>query len=120
MLRTIVDLTFLALALVLITTLLANRYDSVGESTVQMEIQSLKKDMLDAQMKNVLYLENRVNRVSESSDSYQISTNSRLSVLETRMQMLESKRKDNPRITNTNTAIVNGKPDQETVSKKES
>src|SRR3990172_2790134 len=89
-LRAVVDLTFLVLALVLITTLLANRYDGAGYNAVHVEIQNVKKDVLDVSMKNVLYLENRVNRVTESSDSYQVSVNNRLGVLENRMQGLEA------------------------------
>jgi hypothetical protein len=61
-------------------------------------------------MKNVLYLENRVNRVTESSDSYQVSVNNRLGVLENRMIGLEARAKENTRIVNNNSAIANGLP----------
>jgi len=109
-LRTVVDLTFLVLALILITTLLANRYDGAGYNAVHVEIQNVKKDVLDINMKNVLYLENRVNRVTESSDSYQVSVNGRISVLENRMIGLEARSKENTRIVNNNSAVANGLP----------
>lgn len=113
MLRTIVDLSFLALAVVLITTLLADRYDSANERTVAIELQNLRKDVLDIGIKNFSYLEGKINRVAEASDSYQVNINGRIQVLETRMTMLENRRvKDTARITNTNTAISNGTPQE--------
>jgi len=107
MLRTVVDLTFLALAVVLITTLLADRYDSVNEGVAAMEIQKLRKDIMDVSMKNMAYLENKVNRVAEASDSYQVDTYRRIQVLENRMESLEARNKSAPRVSNTNTNIVN-------------
>ena len=107
MLRTIVDLTFLALAVVLITTLLADRYDSVNEGVAAMEIQKLRKDIMDISMKNMIYLENKVNRVAEASDSYQVDSYSRIQVLENRMESLEARSKSAPRVNNINTNTVN-------------
>jgi hypothetical protein len=118
-LRVVVDLTFLVLALILITTLLANRYDGAGYNAVHVEIQNVKKDVLDVNMKNVLYLENRVNRVTESSDSYQVSVNNRLGVLESRMQSLDARTKENTRIVNNNSAIANGLPTAQQVASQE-
>jgi len=107
MLRTLVDLTFLALAVVLITTLLADRYDSVNESVATMEIQKLRKDVMDVNMKNISYLENKINRVAETSDSYQIDSYRRMQVLENRMESLEERNKTASRVTNTNTNVIN-------------
>jgi len=107
MLRTIVDLTFLALAVVLITTLLADRYDSVNEGVAAMEIQKLRKDIMDVSMKNMSYLENKVNRVAEASDSYQVDTYRRIQVLENRMESLEARSKASPRVNNINTNTIN-------------
>jgi hypothetical protein len=107
MLRTVVDLTFLALAVVLITTLLADRYDSVNESVATMEIQKLRKDILDVSIKNMSYLENKVNRVAETSDSYQVDSYRRIQVLENRMESLEERNKTSSRVTNTNTNVIN-------------
>jgi len=107
MLRTIVDLTFLALAVVLITTLLADRYDSVNEGVAAMEIQKLRKDIMDISMKNMIYLENKVNRVAEASDSYQVDSYRRIQVLENRMESLEARNKSNSRVNNINTNTIN-------------
>ena len=105
MLRTVVDLTFLALAVVLITTLLADRYDSVNEGVAAMEIQKLRKDIMDISMKNMIYLENKANRIAEASDSYQVDTYRRIQVLENRMESLEAR--SNSRVNNINTNTIN-------------
>jgi len=119
MLRTVVDLSFLALAVVLITTLLADRYDSNNEAAISLEIQNLRKDVLNASMQNVRYLEDKINRVSSSSDSYQVSVNNRLSVLENRMQSLDTRTKENTRIVNNNSAVANGLPTAPQVASQE-
>lgn len=106
MLRTLVDLTFLALAVVLITTLLADRYDSVNESVATMEIQKLRKDIMDVGMKNMSYLENKANRIAENQDNYQVNTSRRLDVLEARLEGAENRVGKGQRIINTNTNIV--------------
>ena len=107
MLRTIVDLTFLALAVVLITTLLADRYDSINEGVAAMEIQKLRKDIMDVSMKNMIYLENKANRIAEASDSYQVDSYHRIQVLENRMESLEARNKSNSRVNNINTNTIN-------------
>lgn len=107
MLRTIVDLTFLALAVVLITTLLADRYDSVNEGVAAMEIQKLRKDIMDVSMKNMTYLENKANRIAETSDSYQVDSYRRIQVLENRMESLEARNKSGSRVNNINTNTIN-------------
>ena len=109
LLRTVVDLSFLALTVVLITTLLADRYDSSADAAISLEIQNLRKDVLDASMRNVIFLETKINRVAELSDSYQVNTTRRIDVLERRMDSLETRAKSNSRVinTNTNTTTVN-------------
>lgn len=111
LLRTVVDLTFLALAVVLIVTLVAGRGDTTSQRAVELEIQNLRKDFLDINMRNVLYLETKINRVGEASDGYQVGVSGRIQVLEQRMKRLEDQRvKSSARITNTNTAISNSPP----------
>lgn len=110
MLRTVVDLAFLTLALVLVTILVTDRYDSNKYSTVSLEIQNLRNDVLSSSMKNFTYLESKINRVSEVSDSYQNEMNRRIKVLEHRMESLETRKRDNSRIINTNSVIANGAP----------
>lgn len=63
--------------------------------------------MMDVESSNVSYLESRINRISEISDSYQSNMTRRVNVLEERMKALETKRTTPARVTNTNTNIVN-------------
>lgn len=63
--------------------------------------------MMDVEASNVNYLEGRINRISEISDSYQSNTTRRVNVLEERMKALEARRDASARVTNTNTNIVN-------------
>ena len=63
--------------------------------------------MMDVEASNVNYLEGRINRISEISDSYQSNTTRRVNVLEERMKALEARRDTSARVTNTNTNIVN-------------
>lgn len=104
--QTLVNATFLLLAAMLI-------YDRWDNNTATEGLIATKKELHDSMQANVYYLEGKVNRVAESSDSYQVNVNGRIQVLETRMTMLENRRvKDTARITNTNTAISNGAPQE--------
>lgn len=107
-LSTLVDLSFLIAAVVLVGVLLSDKNASVNSNATALEIQNLKQDSMNARLKNVAYLEGKINRTTESSDNFQISTNKRIRVLEVRMEMLEEKRdKNSQRIINNNTAISN-------------
>lgn len=106
LLRTVVDLTFLSLAVVLILTLLGNRYDNTASNTTALEIQNLRQDVMNVSGKNISYLEGKINRVSESSDNYQVSVDQRLRVLEHRIALVDGKSKEY-RVINTNTNVIN-------------
>jgi hypothetical protein len=99
--QTVVNAAFLLLAVLLIS----DRWDNSSNTD---SLTAAKKELHDVMQSNLYYLEGKANRIAESSDSYQVNTNSRINVLENRMQSLESRRKDNPRITNSNTNVVNG------------
>lgn len=99
--QTVVNATFLFLAVILIS----DRWDSTSTAD---SLIAAKKEIQDVMQSNVYYLEGKVNRVAESSDSYQVNTNSRITVLENRMRMLEQRCGNTPRITNSNTNVVNG------------
>lgn len=92
-----VQLTFLLLAVVLITTLLKNdKYNedlTLYTSRLDVAIKELKR----VQEQNVMYLEEKTNRVQVRSDSYQTTMSNTVSVLEQRVQRLE---KDNKEKTN--------------------
>lgn len=99
--QTLMNGTFLLLAVILI-------YDRWDNNSTAEGLIAVKKEMHDAMQNNVYYLESKTNRVAESSDSYQVNSNGRMRVLESRMEVLENKRnKDATRVINNNTAINN-------------
>lgn len=102
-LQTLTSATFLLLA----SLLIYDRWDS-NNSAASMEV--LKKELQDQNLKNVYYLEARQNTISARQDDYQINVNRRIDVLESRMELLESRKRDNSRIINNNSAVANGTP----------
>lgn len=98
--QTATSCLFLLLASILI-------YDRWDNNNNQANIEGVRKQMMDVEASNVNYLEGRINRISEISDSYQSNTTRRVNVLEERMKALEARRDASARVTNTNTNIVN-------------
>ena len=102
-LQTLTSAAFLLLASLLI-------YDRWDNSNNVAGIEALRKQLQDQNLKNVYYLEARQNTISSRQDDYQVNVNRRLSVLESRMESLEVRKRDNSRIINTNNAVANGMP----------
>lgn len=98
--QTTVNATFLLLAAILI-------YDRWDNNNNDSSISAAKKEMSDAMFSNVIYLEEKVNRVAGTADAYQSAISSRIYVLERRMDSLETRAKSNSRVINTNTTTVN-------------
>ncbi|UZS00950.1 hypothetical protein [Pseudomonas phage vB_PsaM_M1] len=97
--QTTVNATFLLLAAILI-------YDRWDNNNNDSSISAAKKEMNDAMFSNVVYLEEKVNRVAGTSDAYQNAVSSRIYVLERRMDSLETRSKSSSRVINTNTTTV--------------
>lgn len=110
---TIVDrlanLTFLLLAVLLITILLTNSNETAGYNNFQEQLKVFKGQMIGVMDKNIQYTESRVNRLQEQQDSYQNSTSSRMDVLERKMQKLEADNKKQLKVINNNnsSAVIN-------------
>lgn len=100
-LQNVTSCLFLLLASILI-------YDRWNSNNNNSHLAATKKEVQDTMFSNIAYLENKINRVAEGSDSYQIGINSRLYVLEERMKGLEARTKTNPRVTNINTNTISG------------
>lgn len=107
----VVNLTFLLLAITIMSILIKN--DKYSEDFVgyKAQLEEMKAEMQRVNTHNLMYLEERQNRISSNQDAYQINMSRRVDVLEVRQQRLEKLRKENTRIvnTNTNTAIANEK-----------
>lgn len=99
----IVNLTFLLLA-ILIITLLLNTSSANHEGLLFSEkLEAFRQETLKAMSNNITYVETRLNRVSETQDSYQVSSSSRMNVLEQRLGVLETADKKSQRVVNVNT-----------------
>ena len=97
--QTTVNATFLLLAAILI-------YDRWDHDTNSSSVTAAKKEMQDAMFSNVVYLEDKINRVAGNVDAYQGGINGRVYVLENRMMSLEARAKSNSRVINTNTNTI--------------
>lgn len=106
-LNLVVNLTFLLLAVTIMTILLRNDLQRGDFSNYESVLQSAKQEIHRVNQSNFIYLEEKTNRVASNQDSYQTNTARRLDVLEQRIKNLEDKRGNNPRIVNTNTNVVN-------------
>ena len=98
--QTTVNATFLLLAAILIY----DRWDNTNNTS---SVMAAKKEMQDAMFSNVVYLEDKINRVAGNVDAYQGGINGRVYVLENRMMSLEGRSKNTPRVNNINTDTVN-------------
>ena len=98
--QTTVNATFLLLAAILIY----DRWDNTNNTS---SVMAAKKEMQDAMFSNVVYLEDKINRVAGNVDAYQGGINGRVYVLENRMMSLEGRSKSTPRVNNINTNTVN-------------
>ena len=94
--QTTVNATFLLLAAILI-------YDRWDNDTNTSSVVAAKKEMQDSMFSNVVYLEDKINRVAGTMDAYQGGLNSRIYVLESRMAAVEARSKSAPRVNNINT-----------------
>ena len=94
--QTTVNATFLLLAAILI-------YDRWDNNNNTSSVMAAKKEMRDAMFRNVVYLEDKINRVAGNVDAYQGGISGRVYVLENRMMSLEGRSKSTPRVNNINT-----------------
>lgn len=107
----VVNLTFLLLALIIITTLLNTTSDSTQSKNIDGKIELYREESKKVMMNNLLYLEGRLNRYSSQQDSYQNSTDQRVNILEAQIKLIQADKKLNQRIVNNNvnnsSAVVN-------------
>lgn len=89
-----------------------NSSENAGVNNYSQKLDVVKKDALNAISNNVTYFESRINKLSETQDSYQVSTDQRVYVLEQRVSQMQADKKQNQRIinnNNSNAVIYSGK-----------
>ena len=95
-LNLVVNLTFLLLAVTIMTILLRNDLQRGDFSNYESVLQSAKQEIHRVNQSNFIYLEGKTNAVASNQDSYQTNTARRLDVLEQRIKNLEDKKGNNP------------------------
>ena len=108
-LNLVVNLTFLLLAITIMTMLLRNDSYRTDLSNYEISLEQLGQEINRVNRSNFTYLEDKINRVASSQDSYQANITRRIEVIEARQKaILESR--SNTRIINNNSATANGVP----------
>ena len=91
-LNLVVNLTFLLLAITIMTILLKNDSYRADVSSYETALSELRHNVNKVNQSNFIYLEGKINVVATNQDSYQNNTTRRVDVLEQRMKALEEKR----------------------------
>lgn len=104
-----VSLTYLLLAFTIIIILLTNSSQIQTDSNAAKLLELYKQENAQVRSRNINYLENKINTVAGTQDSYQISTTSRIHILEKAVERLEQQSKITPKVVNNNNsnAVVN-------------
>lgn len=97
-----VDLILLTLSLTLLFLLWANTKETQNTDAFVEKIALYKQQTQKMVEGNIHYLEGRVNRIQEMSDSYQSNMSSRVYILEQKIEKMEKENKSSARIVNNN------------------
>lgn len=87
-------LAYLLLSAILITILMNNSSENAGKNNYAQKLTVVQQDIMKVVANNVDYLEQRLNKVSERQDDYQVTTDQRVYVLEMRMKELQADKKN--------------------------
>ena len=103
---------YLILSTILIAILMNNSSENAGVNNFAQKLTLVHQEVMKVVANNTDYLEQRVNKVSERQDDYQVSTDQRVYILEMQMKTMQSTYKSNPKIinnNNSNAVIYSGK-----------
>ena len=106
----VVNLTFLLLAIIIITILLQARGDDAHSNNAFDAVKALDIKLAKVIATNLEYAEVRINRLARNADEYQTSTSVRLDSLEGKVRAIEAVNKalkSQQKIINTNNNLVN-------------
>lgn len=93
---------YLILSTILIAILMSNSSENAGVNNYAQKLTLVQQEVMKVVANNVDYLEQRLNKVSERQDDYQVSTDQRVYVLEQQMKALQADKKQNQRVINNN------------------
>lgn len=98
----VVSLTFLLLAITTLILLLNTASATKEATNFSSKLELYKQESMKVMSNNMNYVDGRVNKVAENQDSYQVSTDQRMYVLEQRILQLQSSNKNNQKVIQTN------------------
>lgn len=98
----IVSLTFLLLAVTTLILLLNTTSATKEASNFSEKLELYKQESMKVMSNNINYVDGRLNKVAENQDSYQVSSDQRMYVLEMQVKQLMSDKKNNQKIVNNN------------------
>lgn len=98
----IATLTYILLSVILITILMNNSSENAGVNNFAQKLTMVQQEITKVITNNTDYLEQRLNKISERQDNYQVTIDQRIYVLELRMKELQADKKQNQKIIQNN------------------
>lgn len=98
----VASVTFLLLAVTTLTLLLNTTSATKEGSNFSEKLELYKQESIKVMSNNINYMDGRLNKVAENQDSYQVSSDQRMYVLEMQVKQLMSDKKNNQKIVNNN------------------
>lgn len=99
----VVSLTFLLLSITTLILLLNTASSTKEASNFGEKLDMYKQENMKVMSNNINYMDGRINKVSQNQDSYQVSSDQRMYVLEMQVkQLMLDKKSGSPKIINTN------------------
>lgn len=84
-----------------------NSNENAGKNNYAQKLTVVQQEIQKVISNNIDYLEQRVNKVSERQDDYQVTTDQRVYVLEMRMKELQADKKNGQKVIQNNIQTQN-------------
>lgn len=103
----VVSLTFLLLSITTLILLLNTASATKEASNFGEKLELYKQESMKVMSNNINYIDGRLNKVSENQDSYQVSSDQRLYVIEMQVKQLMADKKNNQKVIQNNIQTQN-------------
>lgn len=97
-----VDVLTLMLLIIMISIVMTNSKSADDFGSFGLKLDQFKEETKAVTSKNVDYFDGRVNKLAETQDRYQVTTDQRVYVLEQKVKDLQIDKKNNQKIVNSN------------------
>lgn len=103
----VVSLTFLLLSITTLILLLNTASATKEASNFGEKLELYKQESMKVMSNNINYIDGRLNKVSENQDSYQVSSDQRLYIIEMQVKQLMVDKKNNQKVIQNNIQTQN-------------